>query len=126
MVHQNELAQRLGDHLLDSGYRHHLTIVTGHDHRQHVDRYGDVIVVDAGSVGAGGVFDAGRAAIGFAQLHFPATQRALRSVDLISVEPFSGQAQASRIVIDALCPDEARCTYQPPGLDAEPPTEGSG
>ncbi|MGH2950758.1 MAG: hypothetical protein ACRDKX_01785 [Solirubrobacterales bacterium] len=37
----------------------------------------------------------------------------LRSVDLIAVEPFSGRGQGSRVVIDALCPDEDRCSYQP-------------
>lgn len=117
MVHQNALAQALAGELLNRGYGRHLVIVTGHDHRQHINRYGDVIVVDGGSIGAGGIFDAGSEAIGLAGLHFDPERPRLRSVDLIAIEPFSGQAQASRVVIDALCPESERCTFEPPGLD---------
>jgi predicted phosphodiesterase len=123
MVHQNDLAQHLARTLSERDGAYRLTIVTGHDHRQHVDRYGDIVVVDGGSVGAGGVFDAGREAIGLAELHFAADNPALRSADLIASEPFSGQAQASRVVIDAMCPEEDRCGFEPPGLETSPPTE---
>lgn len=123
MVHQNALAQGLAESLLERGHPGDLTIVTGHDHRQHVTLYGDVVVVDGGSVGAGGIFDAGRQAIGFAELHFAAQRPALRSVDLVAIEPFSGQAQASRVVIAALCPDDDRCVFEAPGLEATFPSE---
>ena len=123
MVHQNALAQRLAQDLYDGGYTRDLTIATGHDHRQHVTLYGDIVVADGGSVGAGGLFDAGRESIGLAELRFWATQPALRSVDLIAIEPFSGQAQASRVVIAALCPGQDRCRFDAPGLEASFPTE---
>jgi predicted phosphodiesterase len=118
MVHQNALAQRLAEELWNEGEERALTIVTGHDHAQHLDRYGRIVVVDGGSVGAGGIFDAGREPIGFAQLHFAPTATTLRSVDLVEVEPFTGQARASRRVIAELCPDEERCSFEPPELDA--------
>ena len=118
MVHQSALAEGLAEALAERGDSEALTIVTGHDHSQHLDRYRDVVVVDSGSVGAGGAFDAGREPIGFAELHFSPITPTLRSVDLLEVEPFSGQARASRIVIDALCPDQDRCGFEPPDLDA--------
>lgn len=123
MVHQSALARRLAETLFERGDAGDLTIATGHTHRQEIHLYGDIVVVDAGSVGAGGVFDAGRLAIGFAELNFSQATPALRSVDLISIEPFSGEAQASRVVIDTLCPDSDRCTFNAPGLDATLPTE---
>ncbi|HEY8465957.1 MAG TPA: metallophosphoesterase family protein [Solirubrobacterales bacterium] len=116
MVHQNALAQRLAEVLHERGEEHGLVIVTGHDHRQHIDRWGDIVVVDGGSVGAGGIFDAGREAIGFARLHFSAATPALQAVDLIAIEPFSGQARAARVAIRELCPDEERCSFEPEPL----------
>src|SRR3954471_11466336 len=60
MVHQNGLAQHLAQALLSRGPQRKLLILTGHDHRQHVDLYGnDITVVDAGTGGAGGVFGVG-------------------------------------------------------------------
>ena len=120
MVHQVDLARALAQTLFERDEGHRLTVVTGHDHRQHVDRYGDIVLVDGGSVGAGGIFDAGRQSIGLAQLHFPADGPGLRSVDLIAIEPFSGQAQASRVVIDALCPDSDRCSFEPSAPQPSP------
>ena len=123
IVHQNELAQELAARLFERGRQAPLTIVTGHDHEAHVDRYGDVVVVDGGSVGANGPYDAGREPIGLAGMHFPAESTSLRSVDLIAIEPFSGQAQASRVVIDAMCAGSDRCTFEPGSLDGEAPAD---
>jgi hypothetical protein len=123
LVHQNRLAQRLAETLAErraAGKRaatRPLTIVTGDDHVQHIDRYGDIVVVDGGTVGAGGVFDAGRKPIGFARLHFQSDSTALESVDLIEVEPFSGAARASRVIIKLLCPESGRCSHEPVPLD---------
>lgn len=98
MVHQNGLAQGLARHAAEQpGVE--LTIVTGHDHEQHVDRYGQVVVVDAGSTGAGGIFGIGTQSVGVANLHFTGT--GLRAVDLVEIEPVSGAAQAERIVLEA-------------------------
>lgn len=112
MIHQDGLAQWLAGALREARYIQPLTIVTGHDHRQHVDRYGQIIVVDGGSIGAGGLFGAGRESVGLAQLRFT-RQSVLESVDLIAVEPISGSARATRIVIDSMCPVERRCRVEP-------------
>lgn len=128
LVHQNGLAQALARHLWRQGYAEPLTILTGHDHKQHIDRYGQIVVVDGGTVGAGGLFGAGEEFVGLAQLHFDAAEPVLRSVDLIRIEPLSGQAQAERVVIDSLCPDASadRCSVEPQSLQAaviSPPGE---
>jgi len=112
MVHQDGLAQWLAESLNDVGYLQPLTIVTGHDHEQHIDRYGEIFVVDGGSLGAGGVFGAGEESVGISRLLFD-DQKRLESVDLISVEPVSGSARATRIVIDTMCPLERRCRIEP-------------
>jgi predicted phosphodiesterase len=121
VVHQNALAQSLAASLWADGYERPLTIATGHDHHQHVDRYGEVVVVDAGTIGAGGIFDAGVAFSGFAELHFAADRQVLRAVDMVAVEPFSGRGRGSRVVLDTLCPDEDRCTFTPAEPEVEVP-----
>jgi predicted phosphodiesterase len=118
VVHQNDLAQELARSLEDDDSP--LTILTGHDHDQHIDRYGDVVVVSGGTVGAGGLFGAGEEAVGFAELQFDPVEPILRSVNLLQVEPFSGEGQASRVVIDQMCPDEPRCSFEPTPLDVDP------
>ena len=117
MVHQNGLAQHLAKSLAPTRDRP-LTILTGHDHRQHVDAYGEVVVVDAGTLGAGGVFGVGRESVGVARLRFAKAEPRLASVDLISVEPISGQAEAQRVVLPIVCPRDERdvdegCHYEP-------------
>jgi len=62
-----------------------------------VDKYGPIVVVDGGSVGAGGVFGLSKTAVGFAYLNLSAPT--LDSVDLVRAEPFSGAAQADRVVL---------------------------
>jgi hypothetical protein len=101
LVHENGLAQALARALRARGWTRALTILTGHDHIQHVDRYGPITVADAGTVGAGGVFGAGHAFIGLGELHFGSRPAALAAVDLVKSDPFTGAAQADRIVISA-------------------------
>jgi predicted phosphodiesterase len=117
MIHQNGLAEWLAERLWRRGYRDPLTIVTGHNHRQHIERFGSVVVVNGGTMGAGGIFGAGVESIGLAHLMFNRSGD-LRTADLIAVEPFSGAAQATRIVVDTLCPDEPRCRIEPPSYQA--------
>jgi predicted phosphodiesterase len=101
LVHQNALAQALAIELRSRGYGRPLLILTGHDHKQHVDRYGQILVVDAGTVGAGGVYGVGQEAVGVAQLHLSGDRALPRAVDLMKVEPLSGAASAERVVPDA-------------------------
>jgi len=97
LVHQNGLAQYLARTLMERGVTRPLTILTGHDHRQHVTTYGPVAVVDAGTVGASGIYGVGRDQVGLGDLHFAPTGD-LEAADLIAVEPVSGAAQAQRVV----------------------------
>jgi predicted phosphodiesterase len=124
LVHENGLAQFLARSLQDEGYDRHLVILTGHDHRQHIDRYGRILVVDGGTVGAGGVFAAGKSPVGFANLNL-ATAGRLDSVDLVRVQPFTGAAQADRVVLTAKdpCRGQPLTCHTPPG--GEPSAPGS-
>jgi ATP-dependent protease HslVU (ClpYQ) peptidase subunit len=98
LVHDFRVAAALRVHVAaDAGPR--VMILTGHDHRQHVDRSGDVVEVDGGTLGAGGVFAVGHAAAGFAQVHLTADGWPA-AVDLISADPITGDATARRIVLD--------------------------
>ncbi len=130
LVHENGLAQFLARSLQDEGYNRHLVILTGHDHRQHIDSYGRILVVDGGTVGAGGVFAAGKSPVGFANLNL-ATAGRLDSVDLVRVQPFTGAAQADRVVLSAknACKGQALNCHTPPGGEPQaggPPQAGGG
>jgi hypothetical protein len=105
LVHQNGLAQWLAATLLSRGHDRPLTILTGHDHAQHVTSYGPIAVVDAGTVGASGIYGVGRDSVGLADLHFSAADARLDAADLIAVEPVSGAAQAERVVTAGPCPE---------------------
>lgn len=121
LVHHNGLALALGRALLTEGGPP-LLILSGHDHVQHVDRFGRTLVVDAGTAGAGGILGAGKDAIGVAQLELAAGQAWPRVIDLVELEPISGRAQADRVLPAApgFC-DAARVVCHEPG-EEEPRT----
>ena len=99
VIHTNGLAQHLAQTLDARGDRRPLLILTGHDHKQHVDLYGQgIVVADAGTAGAGGVLGAGKQSIGVATMQFPGGRAPVRAIDLINVNPVSGAAQADRVV----------------------------
>jgi predicted phosphodiesterase len=99
LVHQHALAHALLDVLAeDSGAP--VLILTGHDHTQHLEQSGAGVLVDGGTVGAGGPFAIGVQPAGFADLHFT-DQNEVEVVDLIEVEPLSGEARATREVLGA-------------------------
>lgn len=97
LIHHNGLAQALAAALQDDAGPQ-LTILSGHDHIQHVDLYGSTLVIDAGTVGAGGLLGAGKDAIGVAQLELSAGQAWPRVLDLVELEPLSGAAEAERVL----------------------------
>jgi hypothetical protein len=97
LVHDFRVAAALRVHIAAQGGS--VIVLTGHDHRQHVDRSGDVVEVDGGTLGAGGVFAVGHAPAGFAQVHLTADGWPA-AVDLISADPISGDATARRIALD--------------------------
>jgi len=121
MVHQNSLARALAEYLYERDYDRPLTIVTGHDHRQRVERFGSIVIVDGGTLGAGGAFDTGEAAAGFARLLFSAETPQLRAVDLLATEPLSENASAFHLSIPGLCDGEPVCSVEPPGTGSNPP-----
>jgi predicted phosphodiesterase len=105
LVHRHSLAHGLLEVLAAQGGEPVL-VLTGHDHDQHVESEGGHVLVDGGSVGAGGAFGVGEEPSGFALVHFAPDDRA-RAVDLIEVEPESGSASAHRVVIAPPDPAEA-------------------
>jgi Calcineurin-like phosphoesterase superfamily domain len=102
-VHENGLAQYLARALDQAGYKRSLTILTGHDHLQHVNHYGPIDVVDAGTVGASGLYGIGADYVGLGDLHWTAGNPVLEAADLIQIEPVSGVAQAQRVVLSSDC-----------------------
>jgi hypothetical protein len=114
-VHQNGLAQHLAETLGARPDRRRLVILTGHDHKQHVTRHDGVVVVDAGSVGAGGVLGIGDERVAVGDLHFASDSPALQAVDLIEVDPFTGAAQAQRVIVEGNDCDEGEpsCLLSP-------------
>jgi len=122
LIHQNGLAQYLSRVLYDGGYSVPLTILTGHDHIQHVNHDGPIDVVDAGTVGASGLYGIGADYVGLADLHWAARQPVLGAADLIQIEPVSGVAQAERAVLSTDCATTGTdCTS---GVDYLDPREG--
>jgi predicted phosphodiesterase len=97
LVHRHSLAHALLDELVLAG-GDPVLVLTGHDHRQHVETLGPHVLVDGGSVGAGGAFGLGEEPSGFALVHLDEGE-ATRAVDLVQVEPVSGAASAERVVI---------------------------
>jgi Calcineurin-like phosphoesterase superfamily domain len=122
LIHQNGLAQWLASRLHQRGVTRPLTILTGHDHRQHVTGYGPVSVVDAGTVGASGIYGVGRDSVGLGELHF-APAGNLEAADLIAVEPVSGAAQAQRVVTGPCTSPSGICKRfpLPPGGEEDRP-----
>jgi predicted phosphodiesterase len=98
LVHQHGLAHALLDALAEEG-RSSVVIFTGHDHEQHLHHGDGGILVDGGTVGAGGPFAIGVQTVGFAEVHFAEVGEAV-AADLIEVEPLSGNARASRSTLD--------------------------
>jgi predicted phosphodiesterase len=98
LVHDFRVAEALRVHVAAAAGPP-LIVLTGHDHLQHVDRTGDVVEVDGGTLGAGGVFEVGDASAGFAEVHLTADGWPA-AVDLISADPISGDATARRIALD--------------------------
>ncbi len=100
LVHRHGLAHALLDELAAEGGEPVL-VLTGHDHRQHVETEGGHVLVDGGSVGAGGVFGLGEETSGFAVVHLDGAELPA-AVDLVEVEPLSGAASAQRVVVPAV------------------------
>ena len=122
LVHENGLAQYLARALYADGYDAPLTILTGHDHIQHVNHDGPIDVIDAGTVGASGLYGIGADYVGLGDLHWAGKDPVLDAADLIQIEPVSGVAQAQRVVVGTDCAlSHSDCTSAVDYLD---PREG--
>lgn len=94
LVHQHGFAHRLLDHLRDAGDQEPLVVLTGHDHNPHVHSEGPHAIVDAGTLGAGGIAAVGEQAATFARLEI--TRGRVTGVLTISIEPLTGRATSER------------------------------
>jgi predicted phosphodiesterase len=96
LVHQHALAHALLRAVQPADPP--LAIFTGHDHKQHLEQSEAAVLVDGGTVGAGGPLAIGEQNVGLAEVRF-ADDGAARTVDLIDVEPLSGNAVARRMAL---------------------------
>lgn len=107
LVHNFAIAQRFARTLQARGNTDDVLLLVGHDHKQWVERYGPIVIADAGTVGAGGVFGVGSQEVGLGELHFGPD--GLRSVDLVKTQPLTGDAQAERVIVEnAECEDPTK------------------
>lgn len=116
LVHESGFAVGLARAVAAHHPAQRLLILTGHDHHQHVNRYGHVLVVDGGTVGAGGIFGVGHEQVGMAELDLPRGKATPNSIDLIKVDPLTTAADAQRLVPSsrAFC-DQPRVYCNPSG-----------
>jgi predicted phosphodiesterase len=103
LVHQHGLAHALLESL--AADEPPLVVLTGHDHVAHVEQSGPHVLVDGGSVGAGGPFAIGQQPAAFAQLHLEDDGVPV-AVDLVEIEPISGAGSARRIPLEPLAGGE--------------------
>jgi predicted phosphodiesterase len=75
-----------------------VTILVGHTHRQRLDRYGPVTVVNSGSIGAGGLFGIGEQSVGLALLDLERATNALEATTLVAQNPATDAAEARRVI----------------------------
>jgi predicted phosphodiesterase len=97
LVHQHGFAHRLLLHLAKTGDRAPLHVLTGHDHLAHVHADGAQVIVDGGTIGAGGLAAVGEQPASFARLDL-ASGRVV-AVDVISIEPLTGKATSTRTLL---------------------------
>lgn len=101
IVHQAAIGRELAARIRDAAPEAPpVAILVGHTHRQRLDRFGPVTVVDAGSVGAGGLFGIGDQDVGLSLLDFGA-DGSLEATDLVSLDPSTSAARARRVITDS-------------------------
>jgi hypothetical protein len=103
MVHAPALAQLAIRQLRERPPAQPLVLVVGHTHMLELDRTSRLTVLNAGSVGGGGTgnLDEGTGKIGLARMTYDRGPKfAALAVDLIQIEPGSGEAQAQRVRLD--------------------------
>ncbi|MEJ7892800.1 MAG: metallophosphoesterase family protein [Solirubrobacteraceae bacterium] len=124
VVHQASIARALADLIWrEDPAGAPLVILAGHTHRQRLDRYGPITVVDSGSIGGGGLFGIGEQDVGLAMLDL-SQDGALEATDLVSQNPSTSAARARRVITASPDCDET-LVFCHDGPDVEPELESS-
>ena len=125
LVHQHGLAHALLDHVAAQTDKRPVVILTGHDHLQHMERVGKSLLVDGGTLGAGGIFAVGEVPAGFIDLRLDGAFTPI-SADLVQIEPVSGDGSARRVVFDPQdTRPRARWDAVPSAAEPETPPGGA-
>ncbi len=95
LVHQHGFAHRLLSELSRDGDDEPLLVLTGHDHEPHVHADGPHVIVDGGTLGAGGLAAIGEQDASFARIEF--TDDEPVAVRLFVVDPLTGRAQSELV-----------------------------
>jgi predicted phosphodiesterase len=100
MIHQHGLAHRLMEHLASKGDNRPLIVITGHDHKAHVDQQGAQLLVDGGTLGAGGPFAIGEQSSAFVKLSLAGTQPT--AADMVTINPLTGTSAVRHVELDGI------------------------
>lgn len=98
LVHQHGFAHRLLSELAEEGDEEPLLVLTGHDHEPHVHADGPHVMVDAGTLGAGGLAAVGEQDASLARIEFSGDE--LVAVRTFIVDPLTGRAQSELVKIE--------------------------
>ncbi|MEA2661456.1 MAG: hypothetical protein QOH08_1028, partial [Chloroflexota bacterium] len=124
LIHQHGLGHAVLEHVAAQPDRRPVVILTGHDHLQHMERIGQSLLVDGGTLGAGGLFAVGEAPAGFIDLRLDGSFVPI-SADMVQIEPVSGDGSARRVVFDPRdTRPRARWDPVPQAAEPRPATEG--
>lgn len=95
LVHQHGFAHELMHHLAENGDKRPLLLITGHDHRPHVHTKGPHTLIDAGTLGAGGLAAIGEQFASFVQIDLSDGKPI--AAHIIEVEPLEGKTRSEHI-----------------------------
>jgi predicted phosphodiesterase len=118
MVHAPALAALALEGLKSAPPNDPLLLVEGHTHKQALDRFQTLTVLNSGSVGGGGTGNLTEAAgtIGLARLTYTRLPSFVaRAADLVQIDPGDGEAQARRFRLDEPAGESAGPQPSAPG-----------
>jgi hypothetical protein len=95
LVHQHGFAHRLLSVLQEDGDDEPLLILTGHDHEPHVHAEGPHAIIDAGTLGAGGLAAVGEQDASFVRIEFSGDDPV--AVRQFVVDPLTGRATSELV-----------------------------